>query len=58
MAGGPFTQSELHAMLTWARRYQELPARERFAALDDIRRTLQGATRCVPLDPADGACTR
>lgn len=47
MAGGLLTQSELHAMLTRAKRYRDMPLPERAATLEDIRRTLLGLrTRC------------
>lgn len=49
MAGGAFTHSELHAMLSQARRYREMPLPERAATLDGIRSTLLGVrSRCTP----------
>ena len=48
VAGGVLTQSELHVMLTRARRYQDMPLHERAAALEDISNTLLGLrSRCA-----------
>jgi hypothetical protein len=47
MAGGMLTQSDLHVMLTRARRYRDMPLPERAATLEDIRSTLLGLrSRC------------
>jgi hypothetical protein len=40
MAGGLLTQSELHGMLTRAKRYRDMPLPERAATLEEIRTTL------------------
>jgi hypothetical protein len=59
MAGGLLTQSELHGMLTRAKRYRDMPLPERAATLEDIRTTLLGLrARCDEiLAPAAAFCS-
>ena len=57
MAGGLLTQSELHTMLTRAKRYRDMPLPERAATLEDIRRTLLGLrARCASSSHSNSLC--
>ena len=55
MAGGLLTQSELHGMLTRAKRYRDMPLPERAATLEEIRTTLLGLrARCATGNRSNG----